>query len=111
MQKVSEHELAYRNGDSGVKYLIRGPRIDWGVMLLLPGQTLGGHYHREVEETFYIVEGMGTMVVNGEAMPAMAGDAFRLDPEDRHDLRNHSTRPMKVVFIKHPLLPEDKVDI
>ena len=32
MQRVKESELSFRGGNSGVKYLMRGPRIDWGVI-------------------------------------------------------------------------------
>jgi quercetin dioxygenase-like cupin family protein len=110
MQKVRESEQAYRGGDSGVKYLMRGPRIDWGVILLLPGQTLGQHYHSEVEETFYVLQGQGTFLVNGQEQPAVKGDAFRMEPTDRHDIRNDSAQPLKLVFIKCPYLPKDKVD-
>ena len=111
MQKVSERELDYRGGDSGVKYLVRGPKIDWGVILMLPGQTLGGHYHEEVEETFYIVNGKGTFVVNGEEHPAAEGDVFRMEAEDRHDIIIHSDEALKLVFIKCPYLPQDKVPV
>jgi quercetin dioxygenase-like cupin family protein len=111
MQKVNESEFAYRGGDSGVKYLVRGPKIDWGVILLLPGQTLGGHYHQEVEETFYVVQGRGTFIVNGQEYQGVEGDAFRMEPTDRHDIRNDSDQPLKLVFIKCPYLPQDKVDI
>ena len=111
MQKVSEGEFRYRNDSSGVKYLIRGPKIDWGVLLLLPDQTLGGHYHNEVEETFYVIEGEGVFVVNGVEHPTKPGDAFRLEPGDRHDICNRSTEPLKVVFIKCPYLPKDKVSL
>ena len=111
MQKVSESELEYRGGDSGVKYLVRGPKIDWGVILMLPGQTLGGHYHEEVEETFYVVSGRGTFVVNGKSLPAAQGDAFRMEAQDRHDIRNDSDSPLKLVFIKCPYLPQDKVTV
>ena len=111
MQRANEADLAYRGGDSGVKYMIRGPLLDWGVILLKPGESLGGHYHRQVEETFYIVEGRGTFVVNGERLPAAAGEAFRMEASDRHDIVNDSAAPLKMVFIKCPCLPDDKVDI
>ena len=110
MQRVSEQALAYRGGDSGVKYLVRGPKIDWGLILLLPGETLGGHYHQEVEETFYVIEGQGTFVVNGVEYASEAGDAFRMEAEDRHDIRNERAEPLKLVFIKCPYLPDDKVN-
>jgi len=111
MQKISESELDYRNGDSGVKYLIRGPKIDWGVILMLPGETLGGHYHNEVEETFYILKGTGIFTVNDEEMIAQAGDVFRMEPEDRHDILNNGQEPLKLVFMKCPYLPTDKVNV
>ncbi len=111
MQHVNEYELPYRDGDSGVKYLIRGPKIDWGVILLLPGQRLGGHYHEQVEETFYVVEGQGTFVVNEKTYAARPGDVFRMEPKDRHDIHNDSDAPLKLVFIKCPYLPKDKVSL
>ena len=111
MQRVSEKDLAYRGGDSGVKYLGRGPLIDWGVILLLPGQSLGGHYHETVEETFYVVQGQGTMVASGETFPLQEGDVLRMDPTDRHDVHNDGEAPLKLVFIKCPYAPQDKVDI
>jgi quercetin dioxygenase-like cupin family protein len=110
MQKVRESEQAYRGGDSGVKYLMRGPKIDWGVILLLPGQTLGKHYHCEVEETFYVLQGKGIFLVNDQEHPAVEGDAFRMEPADRHDIRNDNDQPLKLAFIKCPYLPKDKVD-
>ena len=111
MQKVNENECTYRDVNSGVKYLMRGPKIDWGVILLLPGQALGGHYHEQVEETFYILQGEGVFEVNGAPMPAVPGDVFRMEPSDRHNILNHGEQPLKVVFIKCPYLPKDKIDI
>lgn len=111
MQHVNEHDLAYRDGDSGVKYLLRGPRIDWGIILVKPGQRLGGHLHEETEETFYVLEGQGILSVNGKEYQAVQGDVFRLDPEERHDIRNEDATSLKLVFIKCPYVPDDKVNL
>lgn len=110
MEHVNEHDLSYRNGDSGVKYLFRGPRTDWGVIRFLPGETLGPHYHEQVEETFYFTSGEGVMVVNGTEYPIRPGDAFRLEPGERHDIINTGDGPLDCVFIKHAYMPKDKVD-
>lgn len=109
MEKVNEFEKEYRGGDSGVKYLIRGPHIDWGVILLKPGERLGRHYHNEVEETFYFVEGSAKVYVDGVEYPAKQGDAFRLVAPEKHDILNDSDAPVKMVFIKYPYRPKDKV--
>ncbi|MHB0876204.1 MAG: cupin domain-containing protein [Anaerolineae bacterium] len=110
MQRVSEFELPFREGDSGVKYLIRGPRTDWGVILLKPGERLSPHYHNEVDECFYILRGEAVMIVNGRQLKAIAGDVYRMEPSDRHEIRNDSDDDVKMVFIKAPFLPEDRVD-
>lgn len=109
MFKVNENEQKFRWGKSGVKYMFRGPKIDWGILLLLPGERMGEHGHGEVEETFYFVEGEATILINDVPYPAKAGDAFRIEPREKHDIENTSESPVKVVFIKCPYLPEDKI--
>ena len=111
MERVNENALAYRGGDSGVKYLFRGPKIDWGVILLLPGQTLGGHYHEQVEETFYFTRGTPLVVVNGEEHRVRVGDAFRMEPGDVHNIVNDTDGPIDAVFIKSSYDPDDKVNV
>jgi mannose-6-phosphate isomerase-like protein (cupin superfamily) len=111
MEKVNEFEKAYRDVDSGVKYLFRGPKIDWGVILLKPGQRLGAHYHNEVEETFYFVQGKGKVYINEVEYQAELGDAFRIEPKEHHDILNDTDEPTKMVFIKSPYLPKDKVTL
>ncbi|HUX99672.1 MAG TPA: dimethylsulfonioproprionate lyase family protein [Candidatus Deferrimicrobium sp.] len=110
MKKISEKDMEYRDGDSGVKYMIRGPHIDWGLMLLKPNSKMGAHYHKEVEETFYFMEGSGIMIINDQKLQAAEGDAFLVEPTEKHDVENLSNKPLKVLFIKTPYLPKDKVD-
>ena len=57
MFTVKESEKEYRFGDSGPKYLMRGPRIGCGVVVLKPGQDFKGHYHKVMEENFFLLEG------------------------------------------------------
>jgi len=109
MQRTSEAANEYRGKGWGVKYLMRGPNVDWGVILLHPGQELGEHGHRQVEELFFFLSGRATMLVNGQAHEATAGDAFRLEPQERHNIRNDGPVDVKVVFIKTPYLPDDKI--
>ncbi len=111
MERVNEHDLAYRSGASGVKYLFRGPKIDWGVLRLAPGETLGRHYHERVEETFYFPACEPVMIVNGREFRVRAGDAFRLVPPDTHDIVNDTSSPVDIVFIKSSYDPKDKVDV
>lgn len=110
MKKVNEYQLSFRKGDSGPKYLFRGPHTDWGIIILKPGETLGRHYHNEVEETFYFIEGTPIIKINETEYRTEIGDAFLIEPKEIHDIINDTQVPVKVIFIKYPYLPEDKVD-
>jgi len=105
---VHERDRTFREGDWGIKYLFRGPHLDCGVVYLKPGTSMGAHYHREVEETFFILEGRGILRVNGQDVPVAAGMALRVEPGERHDLLALDV-PLRGIFVKVPYLPEDKV--
>lgn len=109
MEYVRASEKDFRQGDWGIKYLFRGPRIDWGIVYLKPGSNLGRHFHQQVEETFYILEGKGVLRVNEQELELEAGTAVRLEPGEKHDLLASPEEALQGVFIKVPYLPQDKV--
>ncbi|MBN1897809.1 MAG: cupin domain-containing protein [Spirochaetes bacterium] len=109
MENINEFEKEFRQGDSGPKYMFRGPRFEWGILVLKPGQTLGKHFHNKVEETFFLEKGSVIMKINDKEIKAKAGDAFRLEPKESHDIINHSDVDARFIFIKVPYLPDDKV--
>lgn len=110
MERTNERNQTWRRGNSGVKYMGRGPRIDWGIAKFMPGEELGPHYHRVVEETFYFPAGSPKMIVDGKEYRAEAGDAFRVEPGETHNIVNDTDSDVIVVFIKAPYDPEDKVN-
>lgn len=109
MEVVSEPQKEYRKGDSGPKYMMRGPKHEWGIIRLKPGEKMGVHGHREVEETFFFCEGSPKIYVNDAEYQTKEGDAYRLEPLEKHDIVNDTDRPVRIIFIKCPYLPEDKV--
>ena len=111
MERVNVNDLDYRDGDSGVKYLFRGPKIDWGVLKFLPGQELGQHRHERVEETFFFTKGAALMVVNGTEYRIREGDAFRMEVGDVHNIVNETDGPVEATFIKSHYDPDDKVKV
>ena len=111
MERVNEHEKDYRNGASGVKYLFRGPCIDWGVVRFAPGEQLGLHKHNAVEETFYFPSSEPLMIVGGQEHRVRAGDAFRIPAGESHNIVNDTPAPADAVFIKSIHAPTDKVDL
>ena len=111
MERTNERDQTWRNGNSGVKYLGRGPRIDWGIVKFQPDEELGAHYHANVEETFYFPAGSPKMVIAGKEYRVAAGDAFRVDPGEPHNIVNDTPSEVFAVFIKTPYDPEDKVAV
>ena len=110
MQRVNEHDQEYRDGDHGVKYMFRGPNIDWGVIRILPGAELGRHYHSKVEETFYFLRGEPKMVVDETEHRVRQGDAFRVEAPEKHNVVNDTDQAVFLVFTKFPYDPKDKVN-
>jgi len=90
---------------------MRGPSIDWGVILLNPGEKMAevAHGHNFIDETFYFVEGNGIMMVNNEEFDALEGTVFLIEPKEMHNIRNDSNKIVKVIFIKGEYKPEDKI--
>lgn len=111
MERANEHDLQYRSGPSGVKYLFRGPSIDWGVVRFAPGEQLGLHLHQEVEETFYFPTSQPLMVIAGKEYRVRRGDAFRIPPGESHNIINDTGQDVDAVFIKSSYRPKDKIDL
>ncbi len=104
-------DFEYRGGTSGVKYLMRGPSIDWGVILIKPGELMAenAHGHDILDETFYFIRGNGVMIINDKEYNALEGSVFLSEQKEMHNIRNDSDKPIKVVFIKSKYLPNDKI--
>ncbi len=111
MIKVNESEFEYRFGNSGPKYLLRGPRVDMGLVVLQPGEDFQRHYHNIVEENFFVLEGEVDIDVAGTKIHAVPGDLIHAEPPEPHYLINNGSVSCKMVFVKAPYDPKDKVDV
>ena len=78
MYIVNEEDKEYRFGDSGSKYLMKGPRMNFALVQFQAGQDFKAHYHNVMEENFYILEGEVDIVVDGVV------NHLRPGPDDPH---------------------------
>lgn len=109
---INEKEVPYRfDGISGPKYLLRGPQVDIGMVIIMPGEDFTTHYHDEVEEDFFTLEGTVEIYVDEKKIILKEGDLIHVAPKTHHYLRNVSDRPWKAVFVKSPYDPKDKIDV
>lgn len=111
MFNLNESEREYRFGDSGPKYLMRGPRANFGVVVLKPGQDFSNHYHNIMEENFFILEGEFEFIVNNQKVICKKGDYIHVEPKETHYLKNISNVTAKAVFCLAPFQDKDKVEV
>ena len=45
---LNESEREHRHGDHGPKYLEQGPRMNFGIVQLQPGNVVSPHVHRQM---------------------------------------------------------------
>lgn len=109
VEVVNEKDIPWRNGDSGPKYLFKGPKMDGGLILYKPGQRLGKHSHEEIDECFLVLEGAPTFILGDETRLMKPGDAFCVPAKVAHDIINETSEDCKIFFMKAPYIPGDKV--
>jgi mannose-6-phosphate isomerase-like protein (cupin superfamily) len=53
------------------------------------------HYHRESEEIYFVVEGIGELELDGEHASVGPGDAILIPPGARHEIRAGEAGPLR----------------
>lgn len=108
---INENEREYRFGDSGPKYLMKGPRSNFALVQFQPGQTFTAHKHHIMEENFFILEGQVDIVVDGVMHHLKEGDLIHIEPEEIHYVMNNYDKPVKMISTLAPFMEVDKVDL
>ena len=111
MYIVNEEDKEYRFGDSGPKYLMKGPRMNFAVVRFLPGEDFQAHYHNVMEENFFILEGKVDIVVDGKKNTLSVGDFIHIEPGEVHYVKNAYDAPVKMVSALAPFQEVDKVSV
>lgn len=105
-------DTEFRFGDFGPGYMLRGPRTDWGIVRLKPGDDAANHYHAAIEETFAGIEGEATLWVDGRRSYRIGvGDVYRMEPGEQHYFVNESDAVFRAIFVKAPYDPDDGVPV
>ena len=59
------------------------------------GTATERHYHKKSEEFYFILEGSGTMEIDGESKPIDVGDAILIPPGAWHQITAESNSALK----------------
>ena len=111
MFTVNEDEKEYRYGDNGPKYLMKGPRMNFAIVQFTPGNDFKAHYHKIMEENFYILEGKIDVVVDGKVHTLVKGDMIHIEPNEIHYCVNPYEKPVKMVSVLAPYQEKDKIEV
>lgn len=111
MFKLNENEKEYRFGNSGPKYLMKGPRLNFALVQFQPGEDFMAHYHDIMEENFYILEGEIDIVVDGKVNHLKQGDFIHIEPKEIHYCINNYDKPVKMVSTLGPYQETDKTNV
>ena len=111
MYIIDEKDKKYRFGDSGPKYLMKGPRMNFAIVQFQPGQDFKAHFHNVMEEDFYIVEGEIDIIVDGKKNHLAQGQFIHIEPGEVHYCQNPYAAPVKMISTLAPFQTEDKVDV
>jgi quercetin dioxygenase-like cupin family protein len=88
--------------DSVLASVAPGYRVDGGgVAALRPGERShpeGRHVH-PTPEVFVILEGRGTVEINGGPSPVVAGDVLVVEPGEDHHLIGGPERPLLTTWL------------
>jgi len=108
---IDEKDKEYRFGDSGPKYLMQGPRMNFAVVQFMPDQDFRAHYHNVMEENFYVLEGTVTIVVDGKAHDLTRGQLIHIEPKEVHYVKNRSPSVVRMIASLAPYKENDKVEV
>ena len=77
--------------------------VDYAV--LPPGTSIGLHRHGRDEEIYLVLEGEGTMTLDGEELRVHAGNVIVNRPDGQHGLRNDGDSDLRL-FVVEIALPD-----
>ena len=81
----------YEKRDAGMKYVHDDT--------LAPGASIGDHTHEGDEEIYIILDGRGTMLVDGSSEDVSAGDVCITRSGHRHSLTNTGSAHMRLLVV------------
>jgi len=97
---IDIREAARRNSDYR-RVIHTGALSQLVVMMLPPFTEIGEERHETVEQTFFIVEGVGTLMINRSEATVLAGEAVVVPPGTTHNLKA-GRQPLRLFTIYTP---------
>ncbi|MGX7030354.1 cupin domain-containing protein [Vagococcus zengguangii] len=108
---IDEKNLEYRFGDSGPKYLMKGPRSNFALVRFNPKEDFPAHYHEYMEENFYVLEGKIDIYIDDEKFTLSKGQFIHIEPTCVHYVNNPYDEPITMISTLAPYHEIDKIEV
>jgi quercetin dioxygenase-like cupin family protein len=99
--RPAEH-AEWRSERMGKSTLFQSRRLLVGLNAFEPGQFHALHAHAGMDKVYQVVEGEGTLLLDGREMPIRAGELVVAPEGVPHGIRNSSAARLLVLVILAP---------
>jgi len=83
--------------------------LNIALIVVDPGKVSEAHYHRKIEEVYYIIVGKGEIRIDSYREEVRAGHAIYIPNGKTHTIKNTSEEPLILLSINAP--PYDPEDV
>jgi mannose-6-phosphate isomerase-like protein (cupin superfamily) len=77
------------------------------LVVIPPGKSSNAHYHKASEETYYVLKGVGSMVVETEEFRLRPGQACLIQPLEIHQIFNKGKHDLEFLAVSAPAWTPD----
>ena len=75
---------------------------EFSFQVFAPGQETGFlHTHRNHEELYFFLKGIGEFQVDGEVFPVEEGSVVRVAPDGHRSVRNNGAQPLVMLCVQY----------
>ena len=99
--RPAEH-AEWRAERMGKSTVFQSPRLLVGLNAFEPGQFHALHAHAGMDKVYQVIEGEGTLLLDGHEMPFKAGEMVVAPEGVPHGIRNTSAARLLVLVILAP---------
>lgn len=76
-------------------------------VVIPPGKSSHAHYHKVSEETYYVLKGVGSMVVDAKEFRLHPGQACLIKPSEIHQISNYGEDDLEFLTVSAPAWTPD----
>ena len=85
----------------------RARQVSIADIIIPAGVTVKEHYHKVIEEIYFVTGGEGIMRINGVDQPVTKGQAIVIRPGERHSIRNATNADLHLLVTCTPAWTPD----